>query len=538
MTHQHPAIRILERSYEEGRLTRREFVAGLGTAMGLLAIGGSTTDVIAAAERHAERIDVRATPKRGGTLKVAITGQPDQLDPGTDNTYASFQIMANVFDTLVSMTGKGHFAPNLATKWRQLDHKTWEFDLVHNAVFHNGQPFTSKDVAYTINRILDPKTGSPESTSFDAIKQAQVVDKYTVRLHLKYPYGPLLSNLANGAYIVNQKAVTTLDPRRHPIGTGPFKFKEWVTNDHVTLVRNPKYWATGLPYLDSVVFHGAPVDETRMAALKTGEFNWIDAVPLNDIKSLRKSRNPVLLQGTNGGNPDFLGLVVDTPPFNNKKLRQAVAWAIDKKAILDVAYFGDGQRGSQEVGTHSPLYTSNDPYKNGPNLNKAQSLLKQSGLGSVTFEYLGLPQYPELLKTGEIVKEQLSQIGITMNITQLEVTVWIQRLIKRQYQMTSIYAAGTVDPDPFYSSELTSTGADNFTGYKNPKVDALVTQARQTSSVSKRRALYGQIRSHIWDDCPYIFVHLEVLNYAFAPKVHGTTILPNFQLSFKNVWIG
>jgi peptide/nickel transport system substrate-binding protein len=231
--------------------------------------------------------------------------------------------------------------------------------------------------------------------------------------------------------------------------------------------------------------------------------------------------------------------VVEHPPFNNKKLRQAIAWAIDKRQILDVAYFGDGQVGSQEVGTHSPFYTANDPYAKGPNLAKAQKLMKDTGLsGNVTVEYLGLPQYPELLKTGEIVKEQLSQIGVTMNITQLEVTVWIQKLIKRQYEITSIYAAGTVDPDPFYSSELTSSGADNFTGYKNPAVDQLVTKARQTNSVSKRKALYGQIRQHIWDDCPYIFVHYEVLNYAFSPRVHGTKILPTFQLFFKDVWLG
>ncbi len=537
MTDQHPAIQVLERSYEQGRLSRREFVAGLATAVGLLTAGSSATSALAAAERHADRVDERVAAKRGGTLKVAITGQPDQLDPGTDNTYASFQIFANVFDTLVNMDSKGHITPNLASKWRHLDAKTWEFDLVHNAVFHNGQPLTSKDVAYTINRILNPKTASPEQTTFNVIKQVQVVDKYTVRFHLKYPYGPLLTNLTNGAWIVNEKAITSLDPRQHPIGTGPFKFKEWVTNDHLTLVRHPHYWKAGLPYLNTIIIRGAPVDETRMAALKAGEFNWVDAVPLNDIKSLSKSKNPVLLQGTNGGNPDFLGMVVESGPFQNKKLRQAVAWAIDKKEILAVAYFGDGQVGSQEVGTHSPLYTSNDPYKNGPNLSKAQSLMKQSGLGSVSFEYLGLPQYPELLKTGEIVKEQLSQIGLNMKITQLEVTVWIERLIKRQYEMTSIYAAGTVDPDPFYSTELTSTGADNFTGYKNPKVDALVVKARETASVSKRKALYGQIRSIIWDDCPYIFVHLEVLNYAFAPNVHGSKILPNFQLSFRDVWI-
>ncbi|MBV9279119.1 MAG: hypothetical protein JOZ41_03470, partial [Chloroflexi bacterium] len=145
MTDQHPAVRMLERAYIESRLSRRDFVRGMSVAAGLLALEGSMGGgALAAAERRAEQIDSVTSPKRGGTLKVAITGQPDQLDPGTDNTYASFQIMANIFDTLVRMNGKGHFTPNLATKWRQLDSKTWEFDLVHNAVFHNGQPFTSK----------------------------------------------------------------------------------------------------------------------------------------------------------------------------------------------------------------------------------------------------------------------------------------------------------------------------------------------------------------------------------------------------------
>jgi peptide/nickel transport system substrate-binding protein len=537
MTNQHPALRMLEQAYRDGRVSRRDFVAGVSGALALLTATGAP-HALAAAERYADRVDAAATPKHGGTLHVAITGQPDQLDPGTDNTYASFQIFDNIFDTLVQMDARGRITPNLASKWHQLDHTTWQFDLVHNAVFHNGQPCTAHDVAYTINRILDPKTGSPEATTFNAIKSVQVVDKYTVRIHLNFPYGPLLTALTNGAYVVNQKAITTSDPRQHPIGTGPFKFKEWVTNDHVTLVRHPKYWKAGRPYLNSIVFRGAPVDETRLAALHAGEFDWVDAIPLNDIKGLRKSKNPVLISGSNGGNPDFLGLVVDKPPFDNKKLRQAIAWAINKKAILNLAYFGDGQLGSQEVGTGSPFFTANDPYRTGPNLNKAQTLLRQSGLSNVTFEYLGLPQYPELLKTGEIVKEQLAELGITMNITQLEVTVWIQRLIKRQYEMTSIYAAGLVDPDGFYSSELTSTGADNFTGYKNAKVDALVAQARRASSIKKRQALYGQVRQLIWNDCPYIFVHVEVLNYAFSPKVHGTVILPNFRLYFRDVWIG
>jgi peptide/nickel transport system substrate-binding protein len=125
-----------------------------------------------------------------------------------------------------------------------------------------------------------------------------------------------------------------------------------------------------------------------------------------------------------------------------------------------------------------------------------------------------------------------------MSITQMEVTVWVDRLVKREYQITSIYAAGTVDPDPFYSNELTTTGTANFTGYSNPKVDALVAQARQITDPAQRKAVYANVRQLVWSDAPYIFVHYETLNYAMNPKVHGTEILPTLQLFFKDVWIG
>jgi peptide/nickel transport system substrate-binding protein len=231
--------------------------------------------------------------------------------------------------------------------------------------------------------------------------------------------------------------------------------------------------------------------------------------------------------------------VVNKPPFNNKKLRQAVAWAIDKRAILAVAYFGVGEVGSEEVPTGSPWYTSGDPYRNGPDLTKAQRLLHEAGYpNGLTVEYLGLPQYPELLKTGEIVKEQLAQIGITMNIKQLEVTVWGDRFVKRQYQITSAYQERTIDPDNFYSLLLTRDATLNVTGYDNPHFDALVTQAREMTDFAARKAVYAKVRKIMFDDVPNIFVHYETLNYAMQPKVHGSEVLPSLELRFKNVWLG
>jgi peptide/nickel transport system substrate-binding protein len=539
MSAQDKATRSIEQGYREGRIARRQFVTLLAASTAALAFGGSIRTARAAAERRADELDHLASPRRGGILKAALTGQPDQLDPTTANVYTSVQIYENIFDKLIVFDAAGAFQPNLATKWRQLDARTWEFSLVQNAVFHNGEPFTSADVQYTFNRTLDPKVASPNAPGFKSVASVQAVDKYTVRFHLTQPFGPFLTNLAsNGGNIVNQKAVTSVDPKRHPIGTGPFKFKEWVTSDHITVERWPQYFQSGKPYVDSVIFRGLPVDESRMAALQSGEVNWVDAVPLQDIARLRKGTNPVYVTGSNAGIPDFLTFVVDKPPFNNKKLRQAVAWAVDKRAILAVAYFGVGEVGYQEVPSGSPWYTDNSPYRV-PDLNKAQQLLHEAGYpNGLTVEYLGLPQYPELLKTGEIVKEQLAQIGITMNIVQLEVTPWVGRLVKKQYQITSAYAAGTIDPDNFYSGLLTNDATLNYTGFKNSRLDALVHQAKATTDPAARKALYARVRTIMYDEVPNIFVHYETINYAMQPQVHGSQVLPSLEVRFKNVWLG
>jgi peptide/nickel transport system substrate-binding protein len=153
----------------------------------------------------------------------------------------------------------------------------------------------------------------------------------------------------------------------------------------------------------------------------------------------------------------------------------------------------------------------------------------------LTIEYLGLPQYPELLKTGQVVREQLKKIGITMNIKQVDVSVWFDRFSKGDYQITSAYQERTIDPDNFYSLVLKSGGSINTTGYSNPKADALITQAAGETDDAKRKALYSQLRKIIWDDVPLLFVHYETLNYLMRKGVTGSTTNPTLELRMQDV---
>ena len=183
----------------------------------------------------------------------------------------------------------------------------------------------------------------------------------------------------------------------------------------------------------------------------------------------------------------------------------------------------------------SPWYDGADPYAK-PDLAAAKQKLAEAGHpNGLTIDYLGLPQYPELLKTGQVVRDQLRKIGITMNIKQVDVSVWFDRFSKGDYQITSAYQERTIDPDNFYSLVLKSGGSINTTGYSNAKADALIAQAARETDTAKRKALYSQLRKIIWDDVPLLFVHYETLNYLMRKGVTGSTTNPTLELRLENV---
>ena len=223
------------------------------------------------------------------------------------------------------------------------------------------------------------------------------------------------------------------------------------------------------------MFHFLLVDQGRIDALHSGQLDWVDAVPLQQLATLAKDPQLTLLRSKLAGIPDYLALNVRTKPFNNVALRQAVAYAIDRAEIRAVAYYGAGEDGLLEVPTGSVWYSAADaPYAK-PDLTKAKAKMKEAGLsGGISVKYLGLPQYPELLKTGEVVKEQLAKIGIDMAIQQVDVSVWFDHFSKGTYQITSAYQERTLDPDNFYSLVLKSGAAINASGYKNSAVDKLI----------------------------------------------------------------
>ncbi len=474
--------------------------------------------------------------KQGGDLRAALTGEPDMLDPAKSSIYTGAQVYEGIFSKLIDVDASGAFVPDLATSWTQADPKTWTFHLVTGATFHNGETFTSADVKYTFERILDPKTASAYAGLYEQIASVDAPDPATAVFHLKSSFGPFLTNLATNGEIVNRKAVESGDPARKPVGTGPFEFVEWVQGDHITVKKNPTYFKKGLPHLDSVTFRFLPVDQSRIDALSAGELDWADAVPLQRVAALKADSRFTFVTSPVAGIPDYLAMNTRKPPFDNPKVRQAVALAIGRDDIKAVAYLGTGEAGLTEMPTGSRWYDATGVFASQPDIAKAKQLLAEAGFpNGLSVEYLGLPQYPELLKTGQVVREALKRVGIDMTIKSVDVSVWYDAFTAGTYAITSAYQERTIDPDNFYSLVIKSGAPVNSTGYSNKSVDALIDQAAASGDEAERKGLYRQIRGTVTADAPLVFTHYETLNYLMNTNVTGSVITPTLSLHMENI---
>lgn len=489
-------------------------LAGGLIAVTLAACGSSTSDAPNAGATTAPA----AEAVRGGTLKAALTGQPDTLDPAKSGLYVASQIYSNVFSKLVDLNEKEEIYGVLATKWTQTDPKTWVFELRDDVKFHNGDPFTAEDVKFTFERILDKKTASTYAAQYQAIDEIEVTGEHEVTFRLKNSFGPFLNNLATDGYIVNRKVIDDKDAARKPIGTGPFEFVEWVQGDHATLKRNESYFDPKLPLLDEIDFRFAAVNQGRIDGLRSGELDWVDGVPLQLVPTLKTATDLTSVLNA-GGWPDYIAFNVTKAPFNDKALRQAVALAVDKAAFRDVAYNGTGEIGAQEMSRESKWFDGNEPFTK-PDLEAAKAKLAESKYpDGLKVEFIAPAEYPELVKTGEVLRDQLKPLGIDVKITQQEIGIWFNNFGTGNFQALPAYQEKILDPDNFFSLILKTGGSFNYTGYSNKQADTLIEEAAAETDDAKRKPLYSELRKVIFDDVPVLFNHYETRNYVMTKNV-------------------
>ena len=434
-------------------------------------------------------------PIHGGSLMIAQGVEPPGLDPTTATSAAIPRVVySNVLEGLVKIDRNGKIVPALAKGYKiSKDGKEYTFVLKKGVKFHDGKPFDAEDVKFTFDRLMDPKTATAHPEYYKDIDSVQVVDSHTVKIKLKNVNSMFLFNLVRpDSIIVNKQAVDKI--KSAPVGTGPFKFVEWVRGDRVTLAKFEGYHRKGIPYLGKVTFKFIGDPSAQIASLKAGDIDVIayDVSPENALLLEKDPKFKVL----NGYTTSKVVLSTNNSrkPFTDVRVRRAMAHAIDRNALIKGAMSGYGV----PIGTHmepgNPYYidlTSTYPY----NPETAKQLLTEAGYPNGFEAVIKLPErYAYARRTGEIIADMLSQVGIKLKIEVIEWGQWIDRVFKNaDYDLTVIGHSEPFDINIYANPKY-------YFRYDSPKFQETLKKAEEEADPKALKELYIVCQKIITED--------------------------------------
>jgi len=485
----------------------------------------------------------------GQTLTLALETDPTNIDPrlGTDvNSMRVYQIVCN---GLLKKDPKLNLVPDLAESWENPDNKTYVFHLRKGVKFHDGSEFTAEDVKYTFETIMDPALNSPKASAYNKIQSIDILDPYTVKFTLTETFSPFLIELTQ--QIIPKKATEAQPDKKFTnqlIGTGPFKLVEWQHDEQVVLEANPDYF-DGAPKLQKIVFKTIPDGTVRFLELKQGGVDFVQNALSPDIIPIAAKTDGLTSVTGDSVVIYYLGFNMEDPLLKNVKIRQAMAYALDRQAIVDNLLKGQA---SLATGLLSPANWAYEgqvqtyPY----DIAKAKALLDEAGYPDPDGDG-PQPRFKLVYKTstdplririGEVFQEQFKKVGIEISeIQSYEWAKFYDDIKAGNFQLFTLQWVGITEPDIFYSvfhSKMIPPEGRNRGRYANPQIDALTEQARQVLEPQERKKIYSEIQKILAVDTPYIFLWYPSNIVVMNKRVQGFTLYPDGDLaSLKDVWI-
>ena len=482
--------------------------------------------------------------KGGGTLQAALDRDPPTMDPHLSGSAVDRQVYQNLYDKLVDTDENLAIVPMLATSWTiSPDGKTVTFKLRQGVKFQDGTPFNAEAVKFNFDRMRDPKFPSARRSEIAPVANVTAVDPVTVQISLERPYSPLLYVLTDRAgMMVSPAAVQKegLNYALHPVGTGPFSFVEKIPQDHITLQRNPDYWEKGLPHLERIVFRTITDDNARVANVKSGDVDIINAVPLPQVKQLTAeagqpgARFRLLQHGAIAWTA--IALNVTKPPFDNKLLRQAFAATVDRDVIANVVLQGAAYPAHAFFPNGTPAF---DPgWKLPPrNVALAKERLQAAGHpGGFAFTLLSQPGQQRQAVT-QAIQAMAADAGIQMRIQVVDEGTIIDAISHLREEGAVIEWSGRPDPDfdvyPFTTQS--GIGSFNYAGYNNPRAETLLDAARVLSNMGQRRRAYREVMKILADDMPYVWLYFPKEYKLVSTRVRGFVQVPDGMMRLRRV---
>jgi peptide/nickel transport system substrate-binding protein len=451
-----------------------------------------------------------AEPK--GQIVVAQGVDPSTLDPHNHQETPAFNILSNMFDTLLQRTPDLKIEPLLAESYKLIDDKTWEFKLRQGVKFHNGDDFNAEAVKFSLERIANPANKMKQNASLKFIDHVEIVDDYTVRVVTKEPFAALPAFLCLYGAIVSPKYLKEKGDiyiATNPIGTGPFKFVKWNKDDQLIMEANPSYFR-GAPRIKTAIFRPIPEATTRVAALQTGDVDIITNVPPNLVPQIEGSG-----QGFISTAPSvrviFIGIdLLNGGPVADKRVRQALNYAVDADSIIKNVLEGHGFRVATPLTKDHVGYNPQiKPYSFDPE--KAKKLLAEAGYPNGFDLVLNSPdgRYLNDKQVAEAIAGQWQKVGVR---TQVRTHEWGNYVnMSYTHKNGPVYLLGwgntTYDADNTYFP-LFHTG-EILSNYSHQEVDKLIEEARLTMDETKRLGLYHKAAEIIVEDAGWVFLYQQ-----------------------------
>jgi peptide/nickel transport system substrate-binding protein len=465
-------------------------------------------------------------------LQLAVDASPAGLDPHIITAFPSFQVVnGTIYESLTTIDKDLRVVPSLARSWAvSADGKTYTFQLVAGAAFHDGKVMEAADVVSSLNRVISKDIASPLASRLVAMDKAEAPDAATVVVTLKEQSAPFLAALASIAIVPRAYEANKDGLQRQPVGTGPFKFKEWQPNGFIELVRHDGHWNKALPKVDGVRFNIIPESATRQVGLASGQYAMLPNTDAATALQLR-GRPGLRIAETLELAYTLVGMNVSKPPFDNPKVREALNYALNRSEIVQAALFGAGVPG----GPLSPaLKAWAVDVKSfpcfAPSADKAQALLREAGITApVAVTLLVLPRQ-DIRDIAQVVQAQLNKAGFKAELKIPELGQFVQDWRNSNFDAFVSTNAGSVDPDDYFYRTFRTGGSTNVFKYSNPEVDKLLDNARADLTQATRKASYDKVQGLLACDGPAAFMTYGQLYTAMRQNVQGFDIIANRSL--------
>lgn len=471
------------------------------------------------------------------TLRIGLQDDPDQLDPARARTFVGRIVFASLCDKLVDIAPNLEFVPQLATSWSWPDNKTLQFTLRDKAVYHDGTPIDAASVKANLERAKNLPDSNRKS-ELATLASVDAPDARTVVLHLTEPDASLLSQLSDRAGMMQSPASFDKDPGKNPVCSGPYRYKERVQNDHITLEKFPQYWDAQDYHFDTVIFSPVPDATVRLNNMRSGGLDIAERLAPSDAQTIRDDPNlvfrPVTGLGFQALSVNFAnGPRADNPFAKDARVRQAFDLAIDRDALNQVVGMGLYQPAFQPFPPASFAYDKGVE-RQGRDVEKARALLKQAGFDRVKVE-ISYGNNTIMQQGFELIQAMGSEAGFDISLRPMEFAALQSTMARGDFELAQAGWSGRVDPSGNVFQYVSCKGSLNDGKFCDAAMDKQLNDARQELDTAKRKALYGQFLEQMRSKLPIFYTYYLPWTFGVQKRVQGFVPYPDGLVRLKGV---